>query len=326
MRAFLSVFLAVFYLLTTLCSSSLAVWIWDPKTGKWSNPKYEVKGSSKDQLRHAESFEEKGQWERAAKEYKKLIKAYPTSPLAPEALARSGQCFEKANYYYEAYKAYQMIIEKYPSYSNIQQVVQDQYRIGNLFLSGQKKKMKIVKLSLFSSMEIAAEIFRKIVENFPYGELADKSQLRLGRAYEKMKKYPEAIAEYKKFLKEYSKSELVDEAKYRMGYCAYKQSKGSAYDQDATEKALEVFNEFLRDYPQSKRADEVKMLVHKLNGRKAKGLFEIAAYYDKVKEKKSAKVYYEQVIQKYPESEEAKVAKQRLESLNSEAENAKTSK
>jgi outer membrane protein assembly factor BamD len=326
MKVFFSVFLAVFYLLTTLCSSSQAVWIWDPKTGKWSNPKYEVKGSSKNQLRHAESFEEKGEWERAAKEYKRLVKAYPTSPLAPEALARSAQCFEKANYYYEAYKAYQMIIEKYPSYSNIQQVVKEQYRIGNLFLSGKKKKMKIIKLAIFSSMEIAAEIFRKIVENFPYGELADKSQLRLGKAYEKMKKYPEAIAEYKKFLKEYSKSELADEAKYRMGYCAYKQSKGSAYDQDATEKALEIFNEFLRDFPQSKRAEEVKMLVHKLNGRKAKGLFEIAAYYDKVKEKKSAKVYYEQVIQKYPESEEAKVAKHRLESLNTGAENAKTSK
>jgi outer membrane protein assembly factor BamD len=315
MKKFISLFIAFQFLFASVYPA-IAVWIWDPKTGKWSNPKYEVKGSSREQFRHAESFEKKGKWERAAKEYKKLVKAYPTSPLAPQALRRGAEAYTNSGYYYEAFKSYQMIVEKYPSYSDIQGVVEEEFKIGKLFLSGKKRKLKIIKLALFPSMDIAIEIFQKVVENFPYGNLADQAQLNIGRAYEKKRKYPEAIEAYKKLLKEYKNSSLRDDAKYRMGLCAYKQSKGASYDQAATEKALEIFKEFLREYPQSTMAGEVKLKVNELNSRKSQGLFQIAAYYDKVGENKSAEVYYQQVIDAFPESEEAKLARKRIDTLH----------
>jgi outer membrane protein assembly factor BamD len=236
--------------------------------------------------------------------------------LAPQALRRGAEAYKNSGYYYEAFKSYQMIVEKYPSYSDIQGVVEEEFKIGKLFLSGKKRKLKIIKLALFPSMDIAIEIFQKVVENFPYGNLADQAQLNIGRAYEKKRKYPEAIEAYKKLLKEYKNSSLRDDAKYRMGLCAYKQSKGASYDQAATEKALEIFKEFLREYPQSTMAGEVKLKVNELNSRKSQGLFQIAAYYDKVGENKSAEVYYQQVIDAFPESEEAKLARKRIDTLH----------
>src|SRR5574341_570673 len=187
MKKFIS-FLVAFQFIFSVCAPVQAVWIWDPKTGKWSNPKYEVKGSAREQFRHAEGFEKKGKWERAAKEYKKLVKAYPTSPLAPQALRRSAEAYKKSGYYYEAFKAYQMIVEKYPSYPDIQGVVEEEFKIANLFLSGKRRKLKLIKLALFPSMDIAIEIFQKVVENFPYGNLADQAQLNIGRAYQKKRK------------------------------------------------------------------------------------------------------------------------------------------
>lgn len=303
--------------------SSEAVWIWEPKTGRWYNPKFEVKGSAKAQFQNAESFEKKREWERAAKEFKKLVKAYPTSPLAAQALVRSAENYKKSNFYYEAFQAYQMLVEKYPSYPDIQKVVNEEYRIGNLFLSGKKRKMKFIKLALFPSMNIAVEIFQKVIENFPFGDLADQAQLKLGIANQKMDKFPEAVEAYKKLLKEYPKSTIRDEAKYRIGFCFYKQSKNAAYDQAATEKALETFNEFVREYPESKRFAEVKNKIKELNARKAQGLFESAAYYHKVGDLASAKVYYAQVIELFPDSEQAKLAKIKMDTLAKKAQSSK---
>ncbi|MBI1869648.1 MAG: outer membrane protein assembly factor BamD [Chlamydiae bacterium] len=307
--------LAFSFLLSSLVTSSQAVWIWDPKTGNWYNPKYAVKGSSKAQFQHAESFEKKGDWERAAKEYKKLVKAYPTSSWATMALVREAENYQKAGFYYEAYQADQLLIEKYPSYPDIEKIVEEEYKIGSLFLSGKKRKLKLIKLALFPSMDIAIEIFKKVVENFPFGNLADQAQFGIGRAYEKQKKYPEAMEAYKTLLKNHNKSSLRDEAKYRMGLCAYKQSRGASYDQAATDKALELFKEFLREYPESRRTEEVKAKIQELNTRKAQGLLQIAAYYNKVGDKKSAKVYYQQLLETFPDMEEGKTAKKRIEAL-----------
>ncbi|MBI1883067.1 MAG: outer membrane protein assembly factor BamD [Chlamydiae bacterium] len=325
MKKLISSFIA-FFLLLVFIPSTFAVWVWDPKTGKWTNPKYEVKGSAKAQLEHAESFEKKGEWERAAKEYKKLVKAYPTSPLAPQALVRQAEDDEKAGFYYEAYQAYQMLVEKYPSYTDMEGVVKEEYRIGSLFLSGKKRKLKLIKLALFPSMDIAVEIFQKVVANFPFGDLADDAQFGIGRAYEKQKKYDEAMDAYKTLIKTYDKSALKDEAKYRMGLSAYKQSRGASYDQAATDKALEIFGEFVREYPGSKRMNEVKAKIQELRDRKAQGLFQTAAYYDKVGDDPSALVYYQQVVSQFPDSSQAKLAGRRVEVLSqpSKKEDVKT--
>lgn len=317
MKARILRFLSLFFTLVFLCDIAHAVWVWNPKTGKWSNPKYETKGSPKAQMQHAETFEKKGKWEAAAREYRKVVKTYPTSPLAPEALMKSAHAYEKAGYYAQAFKSLQMIVEKYPSYPGIQEVVEEEYRIANLFLSGKRKKMRMVKLALFPSVDTAIEIYQKVVENFPYGDLADDAQLRIGIAYQKKKKYPEAIEAYKKLLKEYKGSPLRDEAKFRMGVCAYKQSKGASYDHAATDKALEYFNEFLREYPGSKRVDQVQSFISELNSRKARGLFQVAAYYDKIGNDAAAEVYYLQIIKTYPDSQEAREAAQRLEKIQS---------
>lgn len=315
-KSYMASVLAFLLFFSLFSSPSDAVWIWEPKTGRWYNPKYEVKGSAKAQFQNAESFEKKSDSERAAKEFKKLVQSYPTSPLAAEALIRSAENYKKANYFYEAYQAYQLIVEKYPSYPNIQKVVEEEYRIGNLFLSGKKRKLKLIKLALFPSMTIAVEIFQKVVDNFPFGDLADQAQLRIGIANEKMSQFPEAIEAYKKLLKVYTTSSIRDEAKYRIGLCAYKQSKGSAYDQDATDKALEVFKEFCREYPQSKRLGEVKAKLSELNSRKAQGLFQIAAYYHKIGDLVSAEVYYRQVVELFPDSEQAKISKSKIQTLD----------
>ena len=56
-----------------LPATSLAYWVWTPKTGKWINPKYAVKDTPKQQMEWAMGFYEAGEYKRAISEFQKLI-------------------------------------------------------------------------------------------------------------------------------------------------------------------------------------------------------------------------------------------------------------
>ena len=73
---FISLF-AGFMLLGTAPVPGFAYWIWTPKTGKWTNPKYSVKPTPKEQLRAAVEFYDSKKYQEAARECLRLIKYYP---------------------------------------------------------------------------------------------------------------------------------------------------------------------------------------------------------------------------------------------------------
>src|SRR5580693_6256545 len=105
-RNIITTFILVF-IFPSLCPAD---WIWTPETGKFINPKWEVKPTPADQLEYAQSFRDQGNCKKAMAEYKKLIKAYPRAKEAPEAEFFTGQCLEDMGQPYEAYQAYQLVI------------------------------------------------------------------------------------------------------------------------------------------------------------------------------------------------------------------------
>ena len=125
---------SIFILVSSL---SPAVWIWTPETGKFINPKWEVKPTPEDQLEYAQSFRDQGKCKKAMAEFKKLIKAYPRAKEAPEAEFFTGQCLETMNKPYEAYQAYQLVIDKYPFSERAAQIVGLEYNIANHLLEEQ---------------------------------------------------------------------------------------------------------------------------------------------------------------------------------------------
>ena len=71
--------------------SAFAAWIWSPQTG-WIGPTGAVKDSPEEQLAFAESFFERKDYDRAYKEFRKLLKAYKESREAAEAQYYLGRC------------------------------------------------------------------------------------------------------------------------------------------------------------------------------------------------------------------------------------------
>lgn len=294
-------------------ASAEAYWIWTSESGKWVNPKYAVKETPDAQFDWAMSFYEAEDYDRATKEFEKLVKYYPLSRLAAEAQFFIGDILEKQSQYYKAFKAYQKVVDRYPYSDRIGEVIEREYRIGNLFYTGQKRKL--FGIEILPSMDSAIEVFEKVVDNAPFGEYAPLAQYKMGLCYKQREEFDLAKRAFEKVVEEYPTSEIADDAKYQVALCTMKGSLGVAYDQEKTDEALKEFTSVLEMRPGEDVVDETKKAIEELKEKKARQAYDTAQFYEKQKQYKAALIYYQEVVDDYPDVSFAPQALDRLVEL-----------
>lgn len=287
-------------------------WIWTPKTKKWVNPKYAVKPTPKEQMKFSLEVYELNELKRAEEEFKKLIRYYPKSFEASEAQYYLGAIEERRDNLYEAYLAYQKVIDKYPFSERVQKVIEREYKIAEAFMAGKTRKALGVNLPVENP---AIEIFQKVVENSTYGPLAAQAQYKLGLVLRSLGRYLEAEDEFQKVISNYPNSEWVAAAKFQIASCEAAVSKGPDYDHEATAQAKEKFEEFVKEHPDAALSEDAVKNIVQLKMREAESNFNIASFYEKQKAVEAAKIYYNYVIDNYPESPWAKKAQEKLKAM-----------
>lgn len=289
-----------------------AYWIWTPKIGKWVNPKNAAKNTPKEQLDFAKSFYDMKLYEDAKREFRKLLNAYPKSLEASEGQYYLGLIEEVQGNLYEAFQAYQKVITKYPFSERIQEINEREYKIGEAFMSGEKRKAMGVALPVENP---ALEIFTKVIENSTYGPLAPKAQYKLGLVLKGLMRYYEAEEAFSKVIANYPESEWVEAAKFQLAACRAAESRGPAYDQGAAKEAKEKFEEFVKEHPDAVLSRDAEKNVDQLNEKEAESSYSIGLFYEKQKAYPAAKVYYNDVINNYPRSVWAAKSLERLQFL-----------
>jgi len=288
-------------------------WVWTPKTGKWTNPKYAVKDTPAEQMKWAMGFFEKGEYKRAISEFEKLIDNYPNSKYSPSAQYYIGRSYEELGEYYQAFLTYQKTIDKYPYNERVEEIIERQYDIGSMFLDG--RKAKIMGMKILPATDKAAEILSKVVENAPFGRFADVAQYKIGEAYKKQEFYEEALLAYQKLIDDYADSPLVDDAKYQIALCTYYVSRDPYYDQEYTDRAIEEYEQLIAMTSDAELNREARDALNELREKKAQSALETAKFYEKRKHYKSAIIYYEDVIKNYGDTMAAAEAQQRMKEL-----------
>jgi len=299
-------------LILSITNIASAFWIWSPKTGKWTNPKYAAKPTPAEQLDFALRLFEEDKLKKAEREFKKLLKQYPKSEQAAEAQYYLGAIEEKRDRLYEAYLAYQKVIDMYPFSSRIGEIIEKEFRIAERFMQGEKRKAFGVVLPVENP---AIEIFRKVIGNSTYGPLAAEAQYKLGLILKSLSQFFEAEEEFNKVIKNYPQSEWVPAAKFQIASCRASLSSDSDYDQEATHEAKERFEEFVLSHPDATISKEAERNIRELKEKEAKGYYDTAVFYEKQKAYEAAKIYYDTVIEDYPRSNWAAKASSRLEAL-----------
>lgn len=292
-----------------------AYWVWTPETKKFLNPKYAVKDSPKEQYDWAMSFYEAKDYQRAANEFDKLTKNYEFSEYAGKAQYYVGLSYENMGKYYLAFQAYQKAIDNFPHIDNIDEIIARQFNIANIYEG--KATPKVLGTDIMTPTDRVVEIYRKVVENAPYGKLADTSLFNMGEVLKKAERYDEAVLAFQKILDEYPDSQFTERARYEVAYCAYKSSLKPAYDQESTDKAIKAFSEFSQENKDDLLTKEADKTIQRLKDKAAEKSLLTAQFYEKIHKKESAIIYYKDIIDRYPDCSYVNMAKKKIEDLKS---------
>ncbi len=295
-----------------LCASEPcdAFWLWSPDIGKWINPKNSAKDTPEEQLTWATEFYNQKNWDRAIGEFEKLAAVFPNSRLAAEGVYYIGLCWEQKGDIAKAADAFQKLVDRYPYSDRIKDAVKHEFDIAGRFASGEKLKM--LGIPALPAQEKAIELYKHIVKNAPFGTYGDQAQFKLGEVYKSQGEYQEAQKAFQAVVDDYPSSDLVGKAKYQIAYCSMEASKQAQYDERSAERAIEEFEGFKNEFPADQQALDADESIKALRNKKAMTSFDIAAFYEKQKKWESAKVYYEEVIKKYPETQFAQEARKRV--------------
>ena len=141
-----------------------------------------------------------------------------------------------------------------------------------------------------------------------YYRNTDRSELiinYLAKAHIEKKDYFSASEYYKTYVKSFPRGRFIQEAKYMIAYCYYKDSPDVRLDQTNTHQAIAGFQDFINLYPDTDRAKEASKLLDEMNDKLAeKELINSDLYYNlgiyMGNNYQSAVVTAENALKKYP--------------------------
>lgn len=112
-----------------------------------------------------------------------------------------------------------------------------------------------------------------------------------------------AAFHFRNYVKNFSKSERVEEVSYMIALCYFKLSAKPSLDQKNTMKALKEFQLFLDKYPNTERVADVNEKVDILRGKLETKSFNLAFLYYKTGYYKSAIIAFNNLLKDYPDIE-----------------------
>ena len=302
-----------FFILSIDCPAAL---VWRKGEG-WTYERGGVATAAnpREQLEVARKFQAKKDYDNAIGAYRRLLARWPTSSAAQEARLGLGESLVELGYLYKGFKEYQNLIEKHPNSPYFDTVLERQFDIGSRFLAGAKHR--IWRLRIFSGLGKAVEVFEHVVKNGPYSPVGPEAQFRIGLAYEKQRDYISAVHAYEKVLERYPKLPIAEEAQFEIGWAYMKEAGRSEYDQNNANQSITAFNDFLLRFPDSNKTKRVEQVRVELKQEQSRGLFQIAAFYEKRNNPKAALIYYNEVIEQNPKSDWAGNAQRKITALAS---------
>jgi len=265
----------------------------------------------------AEDLESAGKNDAALRAYRQFIKVFPAAPQASKAQFRIAEILLAQGNANKAFDAYQTLVSRYPDTPEFENAVSQQVIIANEFLQG--RRMMFLGMPLIPGTERAQKMYEAILTNAPFSKHAPIAQFNLGLSMERQGMVNESRVAYQRVLDRYPNSDVCDDALYQIGYIYMQQGlSGNSQDLSALVLAKETFEDFLLQYPKSEKAAQARDNLATIGNNEAGDLMRIAKYYDWSKDYKAAIIYYNDIIRKQPSTENANIAKSRIEELRAE--------
>jgi outer membrane protein assembly factor BamD len=327
--AFALVVIAASVFLTARARADL---VWTPQGG-WQMEGGVLSGLAEtegrnaiDLMNKARATEEKGRYSTAISYYGKVVKRYPNSIWAPEALYRSAHLRFLRKQYYKAFDAYQEIIAKYPSTKRFDEIIGEQYRIATAMLNGARNHFFFALIPGFTNREKGVQYCEQIVIDAPYNTYAPLALMESSSGQRRIGNLDEAIDALDRFINSYPQNIMAPDAYLKLAQLNAALVDGPYYDQASTKEAITYYQDFMILFPGDHNVGIAEKGLADMKQTLAESKIKMADFYFyKRSNFVAARVFYNEAITSYPDSGVAELARKRLAEVEAAAQKARKS-
>ncbi len=256
-----------------------------------------------------------GQTELARIAYEQLRKDFPeldgpdlNAFIEAELLFSQGQ-------FTKAYRAYEKIIKENPQSRLRPAVLDRQFAIGTAYLGGQKKRiLKIVNLKGDAE---GVRIMEKITDAAGIqSPLGLRASLAIAENYHKRELFNDEYLKWWEISLQYKTGQIAKSALIGMAaskhaiYNQHPEEERCFYDPANLSTAKTYYQRFVLTYPQDAKRLGIDAIIKQIHEQLAEKQLTIARYYHRTGHIQSANLYYDMVLQDYPQTNAAQAATQ----------------
>lgn len=288
-----------------MASNAQAQWTWTPQTGRFVNIKRLPKETPELQVEFARGLMVDGKYKDAMYETGKFINYYNETDWADDNQYLRGEIRLAQGKFIDAANEFQQVVAVYPDSPLFDDVIAKQYEIGLRFF--ERGETNLAKDGRFAwrpfrkrPFRRAVDVYNMVIDNQPFTNEAAEAQYKIGLCHFTLEEYVEASFEYQRVVEDYAQSEWADDASYGLAMCYYNASLSADYDQAPSLLAVEAIDTFDVKYPADARGAELATIRTEMVERVAKQRLQTAQFYERRRRFKSARIYYNVVVDQFP--------------------------
>ncbi len=290
-------------------------------------------GIAKGLFQEAEELARAKKHKEAGKKFVAAAKRWPDSSLEEDALFLAGENFFAADEYPDAHRAYQKLLKKHDYTHYLDEVTRRLFAMARYWEECARRDPSFrspINVTDDSrpwtdTVGYALKAYDDIRMHDPTGHLADDAVMATANSYFVHGRFEDAARHYDLIRTEYTKSEFQMKA-HLLGIESWQRIyQGGYYDSGPLDKAGEIADQALIQFGPELGEERPRIIEakNKIVEEKANRDLIVAQYYDKREHFGAARIYYNAIIDEYPQTPAALQARQRLNEIEGQPDKPK---
>lgn len=212
----------------------------------------------------------------------------------------------------KAARGYGKFLTEYPESELYEAALDRQFAIATVFLAGQKKTV----LGVFRIRGYAegANIMERVSDRAGDAPIAISAAVAVAESLQRRGKFNEAYHKWSEIQSRWPMGQCARDALLGKARCKHAAYKGPEYDASNLVSARSYYEDFRLQYHKDAEKIGVDEILKQINEQLAYKQFSIGRYYQKTGNRQSANLYYQMVMDNWPESPTAEMASKQLKS------------
>ena len=231
-----------------------------------------------------------------------------------------GETYYWRNHYGKAVVKYERLFKDFPGSEYAGLALEREFHMAQEYLQGRKKAfLKIIKISGFAEgVEIMEKISDRAGMDEPNG-IGLRAAICVAEQYEARERYLDAYLKWSEIASYWETGPIGKRALYRMAednLAAYNlppEARRAYFDASKLSTAKTYYQKFLLLYPEEAKQNEVPGKIEQIDELMAYKQYTIGRFYERTGERRAAHLYFDMVVQNWPKTEAATLAKEALE-------------